>query len=315
MNFAYLIIILGIIGLIVSSELIISSLKKIARHFNISELVIGMTIVAIGTSLPEVATNISAAFENAPGIAIGNIVGSNIANITLLLGIAGFFSMLYINEKTKKREGKMILIASLLLLFAFVDFKITRLEGSILLGVYIGYLIYIYLDEKKLKEIKEKGRPPEVKLWFWIPTTIIGFIVLIISSEFVVKSAVTIANSLNIPQSIIGIFLIGVGTSLPELTVILQGIRKQTKALSIGTLIGSNISNPLLALGIGAAIRGYEINKIIVKFDIIFMLMVTIIALFFLERQDSFDKKKAAFLLGLFIFYAYIKLFVLNGIF
>ncbi|MBW3021289.1 hypothetical protein KY328_00045, partial [Candidatus Woesearchaeota archaeon] len=187
-----LILILGIAGLLMSAEIIITSLRKIARRFNVSELLIGITVIAIGTSLPEVATNISAGIKQAAGVAIGNIVGSNIANITLLLGFAGLFHMLYMNEKTKKREGWMIVIAALLLLFAFVDFKITSIEGTILVAFYIGFIAYIYLQEKRLKEVKEKGRPPEVNLWFWIPAAIAGFVILIFSSGKVVSSAVSL---------------------------------------------------------------------------------------------------------------------------
>ncbi|MEA3430857.1 MAG: calcium/sodium antiporter [Nanoarchaeota archaeon] len=310
-----IILITSIIGLLLSSEIIIKSLRKIARHFNISELLIGITVVAIGTSLPEVATNISAGFKKASGVAIGNIVGSNITNICLLLGMAGLFSMLFMNEKTKKREGRMIVIAVVLMLFAFLDFKISQLEGAILILVYIIYLIYVYIQEKRLKKIKVKGRHPAIRLWFWIPSAIIGFIALIFSSNYTVNSAISLAQLWGIPQTIIGIFIIGIGTSLPELTVILQGIRKRAKGLSIGTLIGSNISNPLLALGSGAIITGYSISKNIVKFDMIFLLIVTIIALFFLERHDSFDKKRAAFLIALFAFYVYMRLFVINGVF
>lgn len=309
------ILILGIIGLLLGAEIIITSLRKIARHFNISELLIGITIVAIGTSLPEIANNITAALKNAPRIAVGNIIGANIANITLHLGIAGLFAMLYMNDKTKKREGRMILVAAVLFLFACVDFKISRVEGFILAATYIIFLSYVYMQEKKLKEIKEKGRHPDITLWFWIVSVGIGFMVLIYSSNSVIISAISLANMLDISQTIIGIFLLGIGTSLPELAVVFQGIRRKAKALSIGTLIGSNIANPLLALGSGAIISGFVVEKTVVMFDIVFLIFVTVIAIFFLERQDSFDKKKALFLILLFAFYVYIKLFVLNGVF
>lgn len=315
MQVPIIILVAAIAGLMASSELIITSLRKIARHFNISELVIGITIVAIGTSLPEVATNISAGFQNASGVAIGNIVGSNLANICLLLGIAGLFSMLFMNKKTKEREGRMIVVAVILLLFAFIDYKITRFEGALLVIVYLSYLVFVYYHEKRLKELHEKGRRPAIRLWFWLIAAVIGFAALIYSSMYVVSSSVELARIWQVPETLIGIFLIGIGTSLPELAVVLQGIRKKAKGLSIGTLIGSNISNPLLAVGSGAIVSGYTVENAIVRFDIPFLIIITFIVLFFLERQDSFNKRKAAFLIAVFCFYIYVRLFVLNEVF
>jgi len=309
-------LIFGLIVLVMGSRLVINSAVKIASYFGISELLIGLTITSIGTSIPEIANSLSSSFYRLKGIetsglVLGNIVGSNIINIALTLGIIAFFSVVYINKRSFFREGTLLISSVLILLLACVDGFISRLEGLVLLSIYIGYIVYLFSDYKVMEHLKKRVRREENRWVLNLFLVFVGLFLVISSSSIVIKSAVFVSEHFGINNVLIGLFVIAFGTTLPELTISLNAIFKGSKDLGIGTLLGSNITNPLLAIGSGSAISGFIVTKNLIRFDLLFLVFLTLVVLFLLKDEKKLDRSKSFILLGLFLIYFVIRLFVL----
>ncbi len=315
-----LIFTVAIIGTLFATDVSIKGLKGVAKELHISELFIGLTIAAIGTSLPEIAVNIKAGLAGAGTIVTGNIIGSNISNITLLLGVCGLLTHFYMKKRVLHREGVMLVTSILIMTIALSDLTITVLEGVLLIAIYFLWISYILWDDKIiLKMNHRKKKIKKLKLTIYTATLLLGFILLGIAANYVVESATSIATTLNISQYLIAVFLIGIGSSLPELILSLQSIIKGHRALSIGTLVGSNITNPLLPLGIGSIFGTATIAKDVLFIDIPFLITATFIAIIFLysrypgepDKHEGLTKQHAAILLTLFLIYAITKLTLL----
>lgn len=301
-------LILGLIGVWFFAGVVVNSAQKIARHFNISEAFIGLTILSIGTSLPEISTHIIASIDilkgiEASGIAVGTNIGSNIIQITFILGFIALLTKVRSDKKILKRDYFVMLGSILLLFLLSLNSRISRIEGIILTGLYIAYLIWIAKKEK----VVEKN---PFKTDYLVDGLLIavGIAALLYSANVVVSNALKISSLWNLSGSFIGTSIIGVSTALPELTVALRAILKGSTGISLGTLIGSNITNPLLALGIGAIISGYTISPVLTFFDLPFWFAVSLIALFFFWRKLKLEKKEAIALIVLYLVYVAIKL-------
>lgn len=303
-------LILGLFGLVIGANLIIRGSLNIAEHFKISQLFIGLTILAIGTDLPELSVTITGAIHKLHGIGtsgliVGNSIGSCFGQIALTLGILGLFGALAISKKKLKRDG-LVMIGSVVLLFLVaMDGIITRTEGIIFLFLYAFYFFILVREEK----IKEKvRRAPKMYTWWAIISLIAGFAILIYSSDVVVKNAVQLAFSWGVSQSLIGILIVGVGTSLPELAVSFEALRRKAVRLSIGNLIGSNIFDVLIPIGLGSTIAGLNVEKNLLMFDIPFLFFVSLLVVFFFRRKMKLSKKEAMILIMIYVIYVILKI-------
>ena len=304
-----ILLVLGLIGIWLGANLIVDAAQKIARSLNISEAFIGLTVLSVGTSLPEIFTHVIASINvlkgvnKAASVAVGTNIGSNIIQITFVVGLIGLLAKVHSDKKILKRDF-MVMLGSIALLFLLsLNGFISRIEGIILASLYIIYLIYLGKEEK----IVEKN-PFKANYLREAFILIVGFAFLLFGANFVVNNAINISDLMGWSGSFIGAVIIGVGTALPELTTALVAILKGADSLSLGTLVGSNITNPLLALGIGAAISGYAVDSSLIFFDIPFWFFVSIIALLFFWRKLKIEKKEAIILICFYLAYVFVRI-------
>ncbi len=304
----------GLLGLWFGSDFAVEAARRIAVKLKVSDLIIGLTITSIGTSLPEISTNILAGFstlaeKDASGIAVGNIIGSDLAQITLLLGIVGFLATLTIPMRSLKRDGFMLFIALILMYITAIDGHVSRGEGVILVLAYIIYLIYLLNQERVLenKKTKSKSEKRDYKIGIDLIKTIVGLTVVVVSAYLIVENGVSMALQIGITESVIGIF-VGLGTSIPELTVSLRAIKERAGELSLGNLIGSNITDPLLSFGLGASVAGVTISQNVLQFDFVYWMAATAIALSLLYNHMNLNRKESSVLIILYLLFIYLKL-------
>ena len=246
----YLLFTIGLAMLFFGGEALVRGASSVARHFHLSPMVIGLTIVGFGTSAPELLVSLQAALEGKPEIAIGNVVGSNIANILLILGISALIAPLIIPARRMWRDLAFMMAATAILWAMLLGTEITRTYGAIL---FLGLLIFLASTFFFGKVEPEPDQPEENQLKAW-GFTIGGLIILVIGARLLVDSAVVIATAYGISEAVIGLTIVAVGTSLPELaTSVIAAFRKQTE-IAVGNIVGSNVFNIFGILGITALI-------------------------------------------------------------
>jgi cation:H+ antiporter len=286
----YLSIILLIIGLAIlvkGSDFFVESAAYIARHFGVSELIIGLTLVSMGTSLPELGASVYASYNGQGGIAVGNVVGSNIANIALVLGACLLLKEIAIKRKMLKRDGLVMLGVSLLFILFIYD-GVERWEGLILGIVFGAYIFYLYKQNKaeqlscETTDVCEQVEHKEGRLGIELGKLVIGCIGVFLGAKLLVDSAVGIAGHLGISHAVIGSTLVAFGTSVPELAVSLTAILRKHQDISIGNIIGSNIFNILWVIGIASMLNPLDVDVILINTNIPIMLMVAAILLMFM---------------------------------
>jgi len=299
----YIIFIFSMAALIYGADFIIREAEKIALHFNIPHFIIGATIVGFGTSLPELAGSISATLKHKDSIAVANVVGSNIFNITLILGLVFLIATKVTPERDifKKDSAWSLFPVSAFILTA-MDGEFSRGDGAILVFMMLGYLLFLFIDANDIKkelDIDEK----EVKEGFgWLSTIfllLLGFVFVVVGADYTISSATAIAKSLGVSDWIIGIFLVAFGTSLPELTVSVAAARKNNADMSIGNIIGSNISNICVVLGVTSLVAPLEFHLEDNIFEITLMLLATLM-LIFITANRLYNRSAGIGLLALF---------------
>lgn len=271
----------GLGGLYFGAEWLVRGASRFARSFNIKPVVIGLTIVAFGTSTPELVTSVMAGIKHLSDIAMGNIIGSNIANIGLILGLSALVRPLSIDMKLLYREMPIVVGISWLLYFMGWDGTLSRMEGGILLGGILAYTCYVYrvalTESASIEQEYEKfvgTAYDSIKKDIFL--IVIGLTALIAGAHFLVHSAIYIARVVGISELVIGLTVIAVGTSLPELaTSMIAAVRKESD-ISVGNVLGSNIFNILAVLGIAAIIQPLQVNAASLIVDIPAMLLFCI---------------------------------------
>ena len=315
-----LLLIFGFIILIKGSDLFVDGASSTAQNFRVSKILIGLTIVAFGTSAPEFAVSISSLSRGATDMLLGNVIGSNILNVLLILGIAAVIHPINIKNNTVKKELPLTMLISTLLAVLFLDVKlgsgtvnsISRADALVILLFFTIFLYYIISLTKKKKEDnnEDDDKKPKWPIWLSIVIFLIGLAGIIIGSELVVKNAKEIATTIGISERIISLTIIAFGTSLPELTTTITSSKKGEQDLLIGNIIGSNIFNICVVLGIPVAIFGTVTPDSFKIIDII-MLVGSSIALFiFSETERKITKIEGLLLLIAFAVY-YTLVFVI----
>jgi cation:H+ antiporter len=307
-------VICGISLLVWSADRFTDGAAAIARNMGISPLIVGLTIVAMGSSAPEVIVSINASLKGTPELAIGNAIGSNIANIAMVLGISALVVPLRVQSETLKREIPVLFGFMLLTLALLIDLRLSMLDGIILLSSLVGYLIWLTKaaaserskSDLMLKELVEElpDQMPNGRAIFWV---IIGLVLLQISSNILVLGATNIALQYNVSEFVIGITIIAVGTSLPELAASVTGVLKGEHELAIGNVIGSNIFNLLAVLGIPGIISGVDIKAEYLHLDYALMFGLSVaMSIMAWGRKDSpgeITRLEGGILLACFIGY------------
>lgn len=247
----YLLFVLGLVALFFGGEYLVRGATAVAKHFRLSPMVIGLTIVGFGTSAPELLVSIQAAMAGQPAIAIGNVLGSNIANILLILGVSAVIAPLIIPVRKLWRDLGFMLAATAAIWIMLLDGTVTRVEGLFLIAGLIVFLATAFMTGKVEVDEADLGDIPQWKAW---AMTFGGLVVLVIGARLLVDSSTQLARAFGISEAVIGLTIVAVGTSLPELaTSVIAAIRKQTE-IAVGNVVGSNIFNIFSILGITALI-------------------------------------------------------------
>ena len=267
----YLMLIGGLALLILSGNFLVSSASDIARQLKLSSLVIGLTIVAFGTSAPELLVSTSAALGGHPEITLGNVLGSNIANIGFIAGLTALLLPFFVTKKIITLDIKVMILLALFFAFFAMDGEFSRLEGCIVLLILVLYTIVLLRMSKGESEENEIEKP-ERSLWLNIPLLIASLAGLAFGSDWMVDGASTIASSLGVSERVISVTIVAVGTSLPEFTASIISILKKEVGITIGNLIGSNIFNIGAVLGISSIIQPIQFDFNVFLTDTLWMI-------------------------------------------
>ncbi|MFT6053676.1 MAG: cation:H+ antiporter [Roseivirga sp.] len=279
-----LILVVGLITLILGGEVLVKAASKLALRFSISPLVVGLTVVAFGTSAPELLVSLNSALKGAPDFAIGNVIGSNISNLALVLGIAAIVGFIPIKKESARRDWPVTFFSSLLLYAFAFDGMITSLEGGILFVLLLIYLLFLMKATKKEKKKDDNLEQPKDDNSKWnitkdVAQISLGIVCLYFGADWFIEGAQTIAVNAGVSQRVIGLTVLALGTSLPELFTSVIAARKGETDLAFGNLLGSNIFNVFSIVGITAMIKPLEINAEILHTDFPWMLGITLIIL------------------------------------
>lgn len=308
----YVLVIGGFILLLVGAEIMLRGAVGIAEKFGISKLVVGMTVVAFGTSVPELLVSLNAALAGSSGLAIGNVVGSNVANILLVLGVAGILMPIAVEPGALKRDGWMLLVGTGL--FAVLAFRgeIDLIAGLVLLAYFIGFLVYSYLREKQGRDAAGEMYEHEVDEIDGVPHSllkiiiylILGFTGLIYGADILVEGGVAIARTFGVSEAVIGLTVIAFGTSLPELAAtVVAAIRKHSD-VAIGNVVGSNIFNVVGIVGGVAMVTPLEIPARVINFDVWIMLAATLVLMpYMIGQRDRLSRLEASLFLAAYLVY------------
>ena len=304
-----LILIIGFIMLIKGADFLIDGAVGLSRKLQIPEIVIGLTVIAFGTSMPELVVNGFAAFAKQGDVIYGNVIGSNIANILLILGVTGLLCPIFMPLNTVKKEIPISFFAIIILWFISKDGILSRIDALILLGFFIGFLLYIVkLSKTGTEEIKTTNSLTSGKMFLFL---IIGFVGLIYGGKLVVDSAVKIAMIFNVSKKLIALTIVSVGTSLPELAASIIAAKKGQTDIAVGNVIGSNIFNIFLIMGTSGMI--FPVNyDFKFNFDIVVLLYSTLlpIGIAYVGRRYFIDKFNALILIASYVVYIVYSIYI-----
>ena len=282
----------GFILLVWGADRLVAGASATARNLGVSPLVIGLTIVAFGTSSPELVVSAIAAFQGNPGLAVGNAIGSNIANIGLILGLTALIYPLRVKSEILKREYPLLMLIMIASFIMAADLVFERTEGWLMLfglSVLIVWMVRFGLrlgPQDPLAEEFAAEIPIDMPMRISVMWLLVGLVILPLSSSFLVDGAVSIAQSLAVSDAVIGLTIVAFGTSLPELAAALTSAFRKEDDLAIGTVIGSNMFNILGVLGIAATINPVQVDELMLKQDFPVMFLLTVL-LFFMAYSIS----------------------------
>lgn len=314
MTLAVAAIIGGLIILVWSAERFVEGAASTARHFGMTPLLIGIVVIGFGTSAPEMLVSASSALSGSPGIALGNAYGSNITNIALILGLTAIIKPLSVNSDVLKKELPILLAVTLLSAYLVYDANVTQLDAIILLAVFFVYMAWTIITAMKSKndalsldvdaELTNSAKMGLGKSILWL---IIGLVSLVISSQFLVWGAVEVAKFFGVSDLVIGLTIVAVGTSLPELASSIAAARKGEVDLALGNIIGSNLFNTLAVVGIAGAIEPMQVSAEVFSRDVLMMSALTFLLFIFgINLYRRTEGGRINRLEGLLLFAAYV---------
>ncbi len=317
----FFLLIISFVLLWLGTELTVKGAVMIAKNKGWSQSFIGLTLVSFALNFTEIVITFSGAFRQAGGeevsqLIIGSIVGSNMIRITLVLGLAGLFQIIKVDKKEIIGNGLALIISTLLLFLFAINGKITQINGLILLASYFLYILLLSKNglkstqAKAIASFKRKSKKLQTKLNLKaFIKLIVGLIIIGFASELTVNSSLNAADILNVNQLGVGVFIIGIGVSLPEMFVSVAALTKGSSRLSVGTMLGGNIIVTLAALGGSALITDWPIAREVATFDIAYLLLCAVVVVLFLLSKRQFDRKESILVLLLYVIYALLKSF------
>ena len=300
----------GLILLYFGANWLVQGAITLSLHLGLSPLIVGLTVVALGTSLPEALVSIQAAIGHQGGIAIGNVVGSNILNIALILGLSAFFNPLKVDSHLVKADIPLLAGATFMLVVLLEDFHISRMEGAFLLLCIVGYVAGNIMTVKRTSPEENKIEGVEVpedhrkNLWRDISFLFIGLIALAFGSNFLVTGAVDLARIWGLSEALIGLTIVSIGTGTPEMATALMAAYRKRSDLAIGNAVGSNLFNIMFVLGIAALVAPLD-GKGISSIDLYVMLGVTFLLLPTVWTGRILDRKEGFLFLAIYVGYLY----------
>ncbi len=322
----YILFVLGFFALIFGAEWLVDGASKLAEKIGVSELIVGLTIVAFGTSLPELIVNLFAIGEGADALAVSNILGSNIANTLLVLGAAAVIAPLAVHRAVVWREVIFGIFAAVMLGVLVADnllgnssgfVGLSRIDGLVLISYFIIFLYYTFrrtiTANKPEKSADEKKTISQIKVFPTLLKIVVGSVGLFLGGKWIVEGAVSVASSLGVSDALIGMTIVAIGTSLPELAASISAVRKKKVDIAIGNVVGSNLFNILWVLGFGASLSSltFEPQQV---FDVGIVIAVSIIlfaALTFSRYKHQISRSEGKLFLALYA--AYIVFVIMRG--
>lgn len=315
---AILILVIGFVLLIKGADFFVEGSSSVAKKFHVPAMLIGMTIVAMGTSLPECAVSVTASLANNNSLAVSNVIGSNIFNLMVVCGACALFSPLTIRQDTLKKEFPLsIICAALMLVLGYIGMTLGHIDGIIFLVLFVGYLLWMIQSAKKaraavLSDSAQSGQIEQAEFveeniailptWKSLVFIIGGMIAIKFGGDFVVDGASSIASSMGLSQTLIGLTIVAMGTSLPELVTSLVAAKKGEVDMALGNVIGSDIFNILFVLGIATAISpiSFLMENVI---DIILLIIMSVIVLAFAWTRQQINRKEGILMLLMYAAY------------
>jgi cation:H+ antiporter len=339
-------LIAGLVLLVKGSDYFVKSASSIARSLGVSDFIIGLTLVAIGTSIPELASSVAASLQQSGGLVVGNVVGSNVANIGLIVGAAAALSVIRTEREMLVRDGYIMLFAALLFLVLVSDGRIGPYEAGAFLLLYIAYVFFLVEDKPKYRgrhdfrgyvryflrfgylarilrgagAIAGRGQREEGSRDLQLKPLIKDILIICASglaivagAHYLVREAIYIAGLLKVPDLVIGITLIAVGTCLPELTISVSAARKGYGSIVVGNIIGSNIANVFLVLGLSGSIFPLSVKGFTTTITGIFMILLSLLLLFFIRTGWEIRRRDGIVFLALYVFFVVSLVFLVGS--
>jgi len=306
----YLSLLIGLAGLWFGTEITIRGAVTVAARLGVSEFIVGVAILSIGSDLPELAIAVDGALKNlgaldTADVIVGTALGSSLGQIGFVLGVAALFSYLTLPQGIIYRHGS-VLLGSVVLLGVFgFDGYVTRTEGFALVTVYLIYFAALFGDRSKRRNrAGDDGAPGNLSAW---SNLLVGLAIVILCAELTVDGAIAVAAALDISEAFIAVIIIGLGTSLPELSISVGAAIRKRSRMSVGNLIGSNIFDTLMPVGVAAAIAGLRFDSNLLRFEVPFLFVLSLVVLFFFVRKRGIQKGEAVIILALYCGYVLLK--------
>ncbi len=293
-----LLILGGLAGLVIGGELLVRGAVRTAGALGVSPLIIGLTLVGFGTSTPELVTSVQAALLGSPGVAVGNIVGSNICNILLILGVAALIRPVDAEPRGLRRDGPALAAATLIGLAAILWGDLGRVVGAGFVAALLGYLLWLYASERRRADAANDPAPERKGLWSGLPLTLAGLALVVIGADWLVTAAIALAQVWQVSDSLIGLTIVAVGTSLPELTASVAAAARGRGDVALGNIVGSNIFNILGILGVTALVEPLAAPAEIIAFDVWVMVAATAALIWVAATGARVTRGEGALLLG-----------------
>lgn len=310
----------GFVLLLFGAEYLVRGAVSLANKLKVSPMVIGMTIVAYGTTAPELVVSLQAAFDGQPGIAVGNVVGSNIANILLILGAAALITPITCEPKLLYRDAAVMMGSALLFVALALGGTIVRWQGLLMVAALLVFSLHAYVSERRRTQAYDAGDLAEEftegpkSAWLATLSVIGGIASVVIGAKLLVTGAITSARILGVGEEVIGLTVVAIGTSLPELaTAVVAALRKHAD-VAIGNVIGANIYNLLAIMGLVSTVTPLQVPEQIMRFDLWFMLAVTVALLTSVLLRRGLDRGAAALFLAAFATYTGLQYYGIDNI-
>jgi cation:H+ antiporter len=317
MGFSYhvIVVVVGVVLILVCARLVVGSSIGLARRYGLSDSFIGMTVLSIGTSLPEIITHLAASFrilrepelmDKMSAISIGTNIGSDVFQQNFLLGVVALVGAVTVTKRELRMNVGGLVVAAVALFIFSIGGVITRLEGAILAG---GYIVYLYGLERRGEELPADNPSDKTgrSLWKLVVETVAGFAVMSVAADRALDSAVVIVEHTFLSYSFFGVLILGIAAALPELTTSLLTAIKRRTAMSAGILIGSNITNPAFALGLGALISRYTVPAVVTWYDMPVKIITAAVIYFILRKHTTMRNRHALVLIVAYLGYLLIR--------